>query len=502
MLSALARAQAAATGVAQPLTTVGHLHAAAAPLVCVPLALAGETLAPLAALVGTDRAAPRLLVVPQPRNRDLRFAFAAALAAEVLPYLDARRGATEDVPADRGRQVRVRYLDAPQVWVPNPGGVEFVRLLGRSLRFRRTDGEHPVPAAVPRLGCWLTFLADRAELPGSALLVAATAALGAHWATGQSAVEDAHLPALLAWIDPPEGRTGAGAAAAAEDPAVTPPAGPATDPAFDRDVLAPLVAAYDRGAPDAPGRLAAALRGQLTPAWDAVWRAYDLLAALPPGATVAARWGQDRDAFTGYAAHLDEGGLPQPRHDSAVAAAARLHRLERAAATYALQRAYDDPLVLADHRLAGEAFRGEVVLADPTRVDDSGRRPVLRPRITVRSADPLHLAPGTALCAPGRPKQRATLVSVEGRDAVLELRGGMGRGRTPEAGSVPEVGEVVTYTTLTDAFAPAPAFPAPEDTPWTHGGPPADPAGGDPRGGAEVPGDPPAGAPPEPVPAG
>ncbi|MEE1838227.1 hypothetical protein, partial [Streptomyces sp. JV190] len=48
------------------------------PLVLVPLTTAGEAGAPLGAHVGTDREAPRLLTVSQPRDRDLRFAFLAA----------------------------------------------------------------------------------------------------------------------------------------------------------------------------------------------------------------------------------------------------------------------------------------------------------------------------------------------------------------------------------------------------------------------------------------
>jgi hypothetical protein len=56
---------------------------------------------------------------------------------------------------------------------------------------------------------------------------------------------------------------------------------------------------------------------------------------------------------------------------------------------------------------------------------------------------------------------------------VLELSGGMGRGLTAAPGSVPEVGERLCLTTLSDGFLPAGAFPAPEETPWTHGGPPA-----------------------------
>ena len=53
--------------------------------------------------------------------------------------------------------------------------------------------------AVPQRGQWLTFLRERADHPGSAMLVAMTEVLSAHWATGQSSVEDANLAALMAW---------------------------------------------------------------------------------------------------------------------------------------------------------------------------------------------------------------------------------------------------------------------------------------------------------------
>lgn len=479
-LAALARVEAAARGTAQPIATVRHLHLSDRPLVLVPLTLAGEANAPLAALVGTARDDARLLVVPQPRNRDQRTAFAADLAEVVLSHVDDHRGQTEEVPVDRGRDVRHRYVDAPQVLVPNAGGVEFVRLLGRATRFQRTDGDRPVPATVPLLGRWLTFFADRAEYPGSSLLVALTRALTEHWATGQSSLEDDHLGALLAWFPP--GAPGThGAVAAAEAEERCPPAGPATDPEFDNTVLAPAIEAYQQADDEhtrqrAYAELEAALRGQLTPTWELMWRGIELLRALPAGERVAVRWAEDRDAFTEHAAHVDAGGPPQPRHDHAVAAAARLHRLERAAAAYAAQRAYDDPLVMAEHRLTGEAFAGQVVLADPTRVDDSGRRPVLRPRIMVRTTDPVAFPVGTVLYSPSRPGQKARVVLVTPTDAatevVLELSGGMGRSLTPPPGSVPEPGEMLCYTTLTDAWLPPATFPAPEETPWTHGGPP------------------------------
>ena len=483
-LTALARAEAVAAGVAQRIATVRHLHVSARPLVFVPLGMAGEANAPLAALVGTDPEAPRLLLVPQPRNRDQRFGFAAELAEVVLPYLDSFRKDTEEVPVNRGSEIRHRYVDAPQVFVPNPAGIRFTRLLGRSTRFRRTDGDHPVPPSVPLLGRWLTFLADRAEYPGSCLLLAMTEALTLHWATGQSPVEDNHLAALLAWIDPPAGLTGAEAAARAENPLLFPPAGPLTDPTFDGRVLAPLIAAYAQAGDD-PGRraraseaLADALRGQLAPTWELMWRGLALLRDLPPGAHVAQRWAQDRDAFTGFASDVDAGSRPQSRRDDAVAAARRLHGLERALQSYEVQRAYDDPLVMADHRLTGEAFVGEVIVADANRIDASGRRRVLRPRITVRTTDPVQVAPGAVVYSPDRPQQKTLVVTVTARpdgtgtDVVLELTSGLGRSLTPAPGSVPEVGQRLCYTTLSDTFVPSGEFPSPEETPWTHGGPP------------------------------
>ncbi|MFI5890906.1 hypothetical protein ACIA5D_12400 [Actinoplanes sp. NPDC051513] len=459
---ALARAQAFAAGRAQPIATVRHLHVHDRPFVLIPLAMAGEANAPLAAMLGTAFEAPRLLVVSQPRNRDERFAFAASLASYLVPYLTSFATETEAVAVDRGRDVRYRYLDAPQVWVPNTGGVDFLRLFGRSTRFRRADGDHPVPSSVPVLGRWLTFLAGASEMPGSALLVNVVQALGLHWATGQSGAEDNHLGSLVAWIE-----SGAAAARQAER---GPVAGPATDPDFDNHVLAPLIAGSDPA-------LSAVLHDLLLPTWERMWRSLDLLRALPSGDRVASRWDGDRDVYSAYVQHLLEDGAPQPRRDGAVAAAARLQRLENAAARYAVQRAFDDPLVMAEYRLAGAAFGGVVTLANPDRVDDTGKRPVLRPRIMVATTETVRVEAGATLTSPARPAQKAKVISVAptatGFDVLLELSGGMGRKLVAEPGSVPAIGENLLLTTLSEAYRPGASFPDPAETPWTHGGPPS-----------------------------
>lgn len=472
IITAYARARAAAAGTAQPIATVRHLHLSEHPLVFVPLALAGEANAPLAAMIGTSEADPTLLVVAQPRNRDQRFAFAAALADVVLPHLERCRAGAEPV------KDRIRYTDAPQLLVPNPAGVHFVRLLGRSTRLRRTIGRYAVPPRVPILGRWLTWFAERAEHPGSSSLLAVTEALTAHWATGQSTVEDANLAALTAWLDPrlvdPQ---------RAEDPLVWPPAGPATDPGFDNEVLAPAIRAYEAAAPDTAARRRAhaaiehALRGQLEPTWRLAWRAVAALRALPAGATVSVRWAADRQRFTDFAEYVAAGGLPQARRDGAVAAARRLAALEQAQARLDADRAFDDPLVMAAHRAAGAAFAGTVTDVERTRrVPNDNGNLVTRPLIDVTTADPVRLSPGTKVKATSRPNQTGVVRTVTPRPDTtvisVELSGGMGRAKVPPDGSVPEPGETLCYSSVLAENVPSAGLPTAEDTPWTHGGPP------------------------------
>src|SRR5690606_32882786 len=119
VLASLARLEAVAAGVARPLATVRHCHVADAPLVLVPLRLAGEAAAPLAVMAGSAPGDPELLVVPQPRNRDLRFAFAADLAKLVLKHIETSRGEVEVLPPGKEGEERIRYGDAPQLLVPN-----------------------------------------------------------------------------------------------------------------------------------------------------------------------------------------------------------------------------------------------------------------------------------------------------------------------------------------------------------------------------------------------
>jgi hypothetical protein len=503
LMNTLARLEAVRTGRAQPLATVRHRHLAERPMVLVPLTTAGEAGAPLGALVGTDPAAPRLLVVPQPRDRDRRWTFLAELAGEVLPHIEAYADEVElvertETDPETGKRVKAEAelcLDAPQLIVPSRAGVEYVRLLGRSMRFRRTAEEdpenpYPAPARVPLLGRWFTHLGERARVPGSSILLAATELLARHWATGQSSLEDQHLGALLAWTAPPPGESGALAARRAElardgsGQLLVPPAGPATDPAFDNGLLAPAMSRYDAARAAGPGdgraltraeeELRALVAAQMLPTWDAVWRSVELLRALPAGVHAEERWVRDRWSYTGHRDRVRAGEPPQPRRDDAVTAAQKLATRETEQVRLDAQEALDDPLVMAGRRLAGEAFAGEVTAVVMEWTE--GKRPSPRPLVTVATEDRPQLSEegGEKLfrSLDGRP-QSARFVRFEpDGQLVLRLLDKMGRGREPEPGSVPEKGDRVCWTLFEHDARGGPKLPDPEHTPWTHGGPP------------------------------
>ncbi|WP_399138334.1 hypothetical protein Q3A86_12710 [Streptomyces sp. NBUA17] len=542
LITTLARLEAVRSGHAQPAATVRHRHLSDRPLVFVPLITAGEAGAPLGALVGTDRDAPHLLAVPQPRDRDLRFAFLAELAGIVLPHVEAYADSVEaaertETDPETGKRVKVEVdlcADAAQLVVPSRAGIDFVRLLGRSMRFRRTaeqdpETPHPAPPRVPLLGRWLTHYGERARVPGSSLLLAMTDLLGRHWASGQSTLEDQHLGALLAWIAPDGGHgdgghgdgghgddgpgggapTGAQAARRAElarDAAgqlLCPPAGPATDPAFDNKLLAPAIERYDRArtalaaaedgleADDRLGALTAAEReiralveSRTRPTWEAVWRGLDLLRELPAGAHVDERWTRDRWSFTSHRDRILAGEPPQPRRDDAVTAANKLATREREQARLEAQEALDDPLVMAGRRLSGEAFAGEVV--DVVMAYSESKRPGPRPLVTVRTDDRPHLAERAKVYRTlnGKPQTAEyvgpALSSPDGDPddgtVLLRITDKMGRGKEPEPGSVPEKGDLLCFTLFEHEQRGGAKLPDPEQTPWTHGGPPGETA--------------------------
>ncbi|MEU7061314.1 hypothetical protein [Streptomyces sp. NPDC046197] len=483
-LTSLLRMRAASTGNAQRASQLRHLHLSDQPLMLLALKQTGPAARPLAVMLGTDPYRPRLLLAPPSGSTAPML---ASLADAVTAYIDACQRHSEHLPATSSKPARRRYTDAPQILVPNPQTVQHLKDLGDALRFRSADGQNPDSRAVQRLGHWLTYLTDRADLAGSAALTPMTSFLGMHWVSGQSPLEDEDLATLLAWIDPPRhAASGRDAALEAEDPATHRPAGPATDAAFDNDQLAPLFDAYARARRQARDQeqtrtlqeLDRLLATYVQPTWDLMWHAYALLHALPEAKGTARRWDHERTAFTDECIYLAQDGRPRPARDHAIAAAVRLARMEQAAAAFAAERAADDPFARAELRTTGEAFGGPVTTIDPehTLRGPTGRAQ-WRPRLTVSTPDPVPMEPGQLLACHTHRNARYKICEVTPADGdtlvELEITAGMGTVARPNHAVLPEAGAFLVFTIAPDHYR-MPEFPSRDQTPWTHGGPPAD----------------------------
>ena len=483
----LLKVDAATSGRARPRRLLRHVHVEPQPLAIAALQMAGEPYALWAALVGTDPDHRRLVVAPEPRNRDIAFHALAELAREVCAVADRAVAAPHTEIARRDGTSWARCTVAPQLLVANRAVVDLLDRLGRRMRPAGSGGQMFVPPEVNLAGAHLGFFAEAARHPGPALMLVATAELARHISTGQSALEDAHLGSQLAWSDPSlvdevapgclGGRHGAtlhGADAATCIERV--PMSILTDPRDDNADLAEAVRRFNAGragATDAASvrRLGAELAGKLEtallPTWRALWVAHRLLEAIPAAPGADARWERDLALFTRHVEFLEAGGRQALVH-SARRAAMLLADWERAQAAVDRDEVLEDPLALAAALAAGQAIEGTVLEVDSTHREGgpSGRTRVSRPLITLECADGCPFPAGTELWWTLRPGEVRVEVqeSVEapasaGASVVLKVLSGI-------RGALPEVGRPATFSIYTTNWVP-PA-PLPADTPWTH----------------------------------
>ena len=444
--------------------TCRHVHLSSRPLVIVGYHLAGDVGAPLALMWGTDRdARPHTVVVPEPRNRDLRFEALAVFGRSFLDYLDGYGVLMhERVRSGQGETVCV---DAPQIIVPNQTTAEWLfGIVGRFTRHLSADGTSTLSPYVPEAGQYLSFFHD--PLPGSSLVLAATEVLSNHWQTGQLPSEDLNLSALLSWIAPPEGTDGAAAARAAE---MLPPAGPLSDPNWDDRVLADLIDRWHAARTDAArssvrDELEAEIREQMIHTWGDCWHAHRLLTAFPEGNTVTRRWQRDRRAWTRHRSNVGAGTARFRNIPTPVQSARTLRLLEDATTDLEASMALDDPLVMVTYIASGEALSARVLSVDAARLIRGPRRRVNRPLITLEPLLPFTRPAGTALFLATAPEVELEVLSAT-PDVVLAQvnRGAVSRrthNRLPSPGD-----EVVLSPFGHREFYPPPEY---DEVPWTH----------------------------------
>jgi hypothetical protein len=424
-------------------------------------------------MYGTAATKPKLVVIPEPRNRDMRFQFMAQFAEDLNIYLWPFHQVIPVTTRKRNGATQT-YLEAPrapQIIVPNTGTASWLTsIVGRSLRYLKTTGAHPVAPALPLAGAHLSFFSDRRTVPGSCLVVAATEALTLHWATPQMAIEDAALGTVLAWIDPPIGVAPMDAAAKAERDA---PAGPISDPEWDNTVLEPAVEEFNRlrrsgvdlvgagrGVRDDIGRALA------TP-WEQAWHAVSLLRAIDDvAASTAERWNDDRRSWSYHVRRIQEGRAVFRRLPTALMAARTLKGAEDALASLDRQMSLDDPWVMARVLATSEAFEGEVTRIDLANREQGAKKMVTRPLIYVRPYEPFLRPAGTVLHLASNPTLEVEVLSSEGSEVILKVITGMRVGPNRTGSAIPRPGERVLFSPYGNGNWYPSTMPA--EIPWTH----------------------------------
>jgi hypothetical protein len=481
------RLQAARLRRALPKTTMRHTHLSGTPFVVAGYHLAGELGAPLALMWGTtpdpDRAG--FLAVPEPRNRQERFDALETFGHAVDVYLVPFMHYTTVPKVSRGRVVGTEDIceDAPQFVVPNAATASWLfGTVGRFTRYLPVDGDDPVPETVRRTGQNLTFLSQQRQMPGSAVALAATDLLNAHFTTGQLDGETQNLAAVLGWIDPDDRLDGPQSAALAETE--KPPAGPLSDPRWDAGHLQHLIQRYhdapdDRARAQAVAEIGRSARRQIQPGWTDTWRALGVVRDLPEAPHAAVRWGDDRRSWARHAVRMDTGNARFSRVPDPLQAARTLGRAEELTDGLVAQMSLDDPAVMAHAVARGDALSGVVVAVDAARrqINANGNS-TCRPLVTVRTDVPFDRPAGTVL----------HLASDPGVTAVVHA--------TTNTAGAQHVSVVVTAGALTAAtrhrlpavgtrvilspYGGGSFFPAtlPSQIPWTHRMPEPAGAGG------------------------
>lgn len=471
------RLQAMHTGRAVSSATRCHVHLSARPLVVAAYHLAGELGGPLAMMWGTssDPESAHFTVVPEPRNRALRFASLDRFGRDLDSYLGAF---TARIPEPRrGQPDAETAVDAPQIIVPNAATAEWLLgVVGRFTRYLPVDGDAPAPPAVRRGGQHLTWFGQQRRLPGSSVALAATDLLAAHYVTGQLEGETQNLAALLGWIDPDVGSDGPTSAARAEQE--SPPAGPVTDPAWDADVLQRLIQQWhdaDRSRDDAAraraeAEIEAAARAQLEPGWTDTWRAVAILRRLPEADHVQNRWERDRRWWAAHAARMATGDAAFRKVPDPVSAARTLNLAESLSAELEAQMALDDPAVMARAVARGDALAGTVAAVDPSRREIVNGRRAIRPSIIVTPDIQFGGPAGTRLHLATAPGVTAEVVTTN--HPGVELRVVAGANTRNTAPRLPAVGDHVVF----GPYGTPDRYPTslPDAVPWTHA--PAAPA--------------------------
>lgn len=370
---------------------------------------------------------PTLLTVPDARKRDDVAAMAARFAPTLLRLL---RCPTEvDDPPDTADD-----LDPiRQVWLPNPSHLDMLHHLAYAYTFAKKAAPGVDLDQLHRFGRACGWLFREAQRPGQmAVLVASDVLKGAYCFPIED-VRQAHLGALLAWLQTRGARSKRLAAALRAERL---PMAVSLDPSLERDRLNAPVAdwnALDASKPSSARtrkRLEAEISGvlveELRRRWDLTRQALEWFRKDPrpinPGVarlveeTRKAQWREYLQTERRLCG-LDSGRpfVPSPETDRhPAAAAARYYDHQASADLVATLLTKHDRDLLAEAVAEGDALRGAIL-----SVDDEGEGRRTRPvwKVLDRVDRPLRLRIASEVLVAGPGGQTGQIRSIDEAEA-------------------------------------------------------------------------------------
>jgi len=384
--------------------------------------MGGES-APWGIAWGHAGESPRILTVPEARNREAVAGLVAEFATSLLehfvsPLTHDWAGATE-----RDTSISLR-----QVWMPNASHVAMLHFLAYTYTFTKYgDRErYTVLNALGRLAGWLFREHDR---PGQMAVMAATDALRSTYVFPAEDVRQAHLGYLMAWLETRGGREKRLAAAQlAEERSIS----ITLDPSVERDELEPLVATWNdktgssRAQNAAKAEIDEILGRELRARFDLVVRTIQHIRAHGPrvntgvarltDATMGEHWYQyvrmelrHNDSDDGIAF------TPSPETDRNPAAAASRYLIQQASEEFHLSvLIHDDEELQHVALMRGDGIKGRCI--DVSDVS-AGRSIQAVWTLDVPELAPLRIREGSRLCRVGAPKRDLQVQSVTRKDA-------------------------------------------------------------------------------------
>jgi hypothetical protein len=378
---AYCRLKAHVAGTAVRLSRSRNFPVSDLPLVLVPIQMAGEAPALFALGVGDLAGNLDVFTCPNPPNRDRQYDFLARAAVAIKVVID--------------HWVTDAFL-TPQVICQSDAAATL--MLAVIDRMAYINSAAPPPFPVNEVGRIMAYFDRRFERSDSAAILSATGAVRL-LSTGQDPHADAHLGALVEWLQPADGRIFARVQTAEQQSASV-----STDPDLDNDILDPLVNRFyqaDRdgdasAASQAQQSIHAELEVEVRRRYNLILQAMSVVAIIPETAHAASIAVKEREQFGRHVAYVSANqGLP--RGFSGPSGMVEFVHREVSHRDVEVQTIQARGRQRAEARLSGEIVHGRIVARREAR---QGKATIVEYEVLTQQ-DRLRVRRGTSLALMG-----------------------------------------------------------------------------------------------------